>query len=183
MSIAKKRIFITEVFLIVLVLFFKPVYLMLFILGLIFVLSGIILRLTSSMCIRKNKILSTKGPYSLCRNPLYLGSFLIFIGVMIQVSSLNLKTILMWVLYPLVFIYIYINQINMEEKKLCEKFGDEYIEYKKNTPCIIPNKISSLLDIFDWKNYSLQAFIKNKEYKTLILIIFLEIFFYLRLTE
>ncbi len=182
MSITKKRILITTVLLIFFVIFLKPKHLSFFIVGFFFVLVGVLFRLISSACIRKNKILSTKGPYSLCRNPLYLGSFMIFIGLLIQVSSLNFKTLILWVSYLLILIYIYSNQIKTEEKELLKRFGDEYLEYKKNTPCIIPN-ISCFVELFDLKNYNFQSFIKNREYKTLVLIVAIEVFLYLRIDK
>ena len=73
------------------------------------------------------------GFYSHVRNPMHIGVFLILIGESILVGSLPLT------LCAFLFIagnLIYIPLI--EEKKLTERFGNEYLIYKKNVPRWIP---------------------------------------------
>ncbi len=74
-----------------------------------------------------------KGPYTYCRNPMALGTTLFYLGVAIWLGSFS--AIGLGLVYP-VGILIYIKRI--EEKELEERFGPEYLEYKKRTPFLIP---------------------------------------------
>jgi protein-S-isoprenylcysteine O-methyltransferase Ste14 len=75
-----------------------------------------------------------KGPYTYCRNPMTLGIDLFYLGVAIWLGSFS--AIGLSLIYP-VGILIYIKLI--EEKELEERFGSEYLEYKKRTPLLIPD--------------------------------------------
>jgi protein-S-isoprenylcysteine O-methyltransferase Ste14 len=77
--------------------------------------------------------LVTKEPYTYCRNPMTLGTALFYLGVAIWLGSFS--AIGLGLVYP-VGILTYIKLI--EEKELEERFGSEYLEYKKRTPFLIP---------------------------------------------
>ena len=62
-----------------------------------------------------------------------LGTDLFYLGVAIWLGSLS--AIGLGLVYP-VGILIYIKLI--EEKELEERFGSEYLDYKKRTPFLIP---------------------------------------------
>ena len=101
--------------------------------GLIFILVGEAIRIWASGYVRKNSRLTTEGPYSYVRNPLYLGNFLIGTGFTIISGSV------FWIfLYLLSFFTIYVNLIKREEEKLFELFGTEFVNYKDNVPMLIP---------------------------------------------
>ena len=74
-----------------------------------------------------NKLV-TSGIFKYSRNPMYLGMLMIVLST--SIFYLNIYSILT----PLLFI-LWINkfQINREEEFLIEKFGDEYLSYKKKT--------------------------------------------------
>jgi protein-S-isoprenylcysteine O-methyltransferase Ste14 len=74
-----------------------------------------------------------KEPYTYCRNPMTLGTALFYLGVAIWLGSISAVVLAM--IYP-VGILIYIKLV--EEKELGERFGSEYLEYKGNTPFLIP---------------------------------------------
>jgi protein-S-isoprenylcysteine O-methyltransferase Ste14 len=80
------------------------------------------------------KKLIVKGPYTYCRNPMTLGTTIFYMGVAIWLGSLSAGVL--GLVYP-VGIIIYIKLI--EEKELEERFGSEYLEYKKRTPFLIPH--------------------------------------------
>ena len=63
-----------------------------------------------------------------------LGTALFYIGVAIWLGSIS--AVGLGLVYP-VGILIYIKLI--EEKELEERFGCEYLEYKKRTPFLIPH--------------------------------------------
>ncbi len=77
--------------------------------------------------------LIVKGPYIYCRNPMTLGTDLFYVGIAIWLGSLS--AVGLGLVYP-VGILIYIKLI--EEKELEKRFGSEYLEYRKNTPFLIP---------------------------------------------
>jgi protein-S-isoprenylcysteine O-methyltransferase Ste14 len=74
------------------------------------------------------------GPYTYCRNPMTLGTAIFYLGVAIWLGSISAMGL--GLVYPL-GILIYIKLI--EEKELQERFGYEYLEYKKITPFLIPH--------------------------------------------
>ena len=79
--------------------------------------------------------LNIRGPYKICRHPIYLFSilFLIFRAEM----DLSYLTFLIAAIA-----YFYIGSF-YEEKKLLDKFGDEYLNYQKTVPRIIPFAFSN----------------------------------------
>ena len=74
-----------------------------------------------------------KESYTYCRNPMTLGTAIFYFGVAIWLGSFS--AVGLGLVYP-VGILIYIKLI--EEKELEERFGSEYLEYKKRTPFLIP---------------------------------------------
>ncbi len=124
----------------------KNISLLIFILYFSF---GMILTISSIYCLHKKgkgtimpqmptKNLVKDGIYSYCRNPMYLGySFLYFS------FSFLLKNIWFSFISIGIFLFIFIFAKIFEEKKLLERFGDEYLEYKNKTPFLIPFRILS----------------------------------------
>ena len=74
-----------------------------------------------------------QGPYRYCRNPMTLGTIMVYLGIAVWLGSLS--GLALALVYP-VGILIYIKLI--EEKELEGRFGSEYAEYKKRTPFLIP---------------------------------------------
>lgn len=74
-----------------------------------------------------------QGPYQYCRNPMALGTIVVYLGVAAWLGSLS--AFAMALVYP-AGILPYIKFI--EEKELEVRFGSEYVQYKKRTPFLIP---------------------------------------------
>jgi len=74
-----------------------------------------------------------KRPYTYCRNPMTLGTTAFYLGVAIWTGSLS--ALILASIYP-AGILIYIKLV--EEKELEQRFGLEYLEYKRRTPFLIP---------------------------------------------
>ncbi len=92
--------------------------------------------------------LNTSGMYSIVRNPLYLGNFIIILGVI-----LSIKVWWLVLIFSLVF-FIYMERIILaEEKFLHDKFGERYNTWRENTPIIIPRfrQWSAPEMTFSWK--------------------------------
>ena len=69
--------------------------------------------------------LCTGGPFRFSRNPIYLGDWLIMLGV-----ALLLNTFWPLVFSPLIWIMLRFGVIRYEEAHLEAKFGDDYRAYK-----------------------------------------------------
>lgn len=83
--------------------------------------------------IKKNKILTTTGPYQFVRNPLYIGNTLICVGAVLLSHHLWLGPI------TLVYCFIlYTGVIACEESHLKEKYGQPYMEFIESTPRWFP---------------------------------------------
>ncbi len=104
-------------------------------LGLRFLTVGFAPRGTSGRNTRGQlaETLNTTGAYSLVRNPLYLGNFLIWLGL-----SLFLRVWWCSVIVILCFILFYERIIFAEEAFLREKFAAAFGAWAAGTPAIIP---------------------------------------------
>jgi protein-S-isoprenylcysteine O-methyltransferase Ste14 len=79
------------------------------------------------------EVLNTTGMYAVVRNPLYLGNFLMWLGL-----ALFIKVWWCTLIVILCFILFYERIIFAEEKFLREKFGATFLDWAKTTPAIIP---------------------------------------------
>ena len=87
---------------------------------------------TAKLKIVKEHKLVTDGLYKHIRHPLYLGEILRNLGVVVIFSSVYGMLIVLLASIFLLF------RIEIEEKMLIVVFGEEYIEYRKNTKKMIP---------------------------------------------
>ena len=81
----------------------------------------------------KNVKLTTTGPYSLCRHPLYLFSIVGVVGVGFMLQSVVYTVVLTSVTF-----LIHLYGIRKEEAYLSDKFGEAYVAYRNSTPRFIP---------------------------------------------
>lgn len=82
---------------------------------------------------RKTSALVTTGPYSLCRNPLYLFSLVGGLGVALATETLTIP-----LLYVLPFALYYPRVIRSEERRLRTAHGDLFDAYCRTTPAFWP---------------------------------------------
>ena len=95
--------------------------------------AGEAVRLWASGHIEKTERLATGGPYAHTRNPLYLGSLLLALGVGVAVASpwaVALVALYFAVFYPAV--------VKEEAAFLRERFGAEYAEWERAVPLFVP---------------------------------------------
>lgn len=90
----------------------------------------------SYICGCKNVKLMMEGPYSLCRNPLYLFSFIGGFGAMLVT-----QTVLFPALFTLIFLSYYQPVMRNEERYLLGIHGSSFETYKKNVPLFWPRHI------------------------------------------
>ena len=75
----------------------------------------------------RTKHLMTSGPYAHSRNPMLSGTYLYYIGILIALWS-------WWALLVFAIVAtLMLLQVRSEEKRLESDFGQEYLEYKRNT--------------------------------------------------
>lgn len=82
---------------------------------------------------KKNRVLVTEGPFSMVRNPLYLFSFLGFVGAGLLFESLTLAAV-----FAAVFLVSHWPAVRAEEQRLSELFGEEYERYCDEVPRFVP---------------------------------------------
>lgn len=108
------------------------------------------------------RALAVKGLYALTRNPMYLGTLLIGLGI----TFLLLKWWL-GLIFLSVYLIIYIPQIKEEEKKLSALFGPAFENYCKLTPRFFP-RIRALLHPGEWKEIKFKLAWLKKESNSLV---------------
>lgn len=112
--------------------------------GIILILSGQVLRVSArgykSEHSQEGRILIQDGPYGLVRNPMYLGVFLIGLGI-----ALILFKWWFTLLIVAVIIIRYMLLISEEDKKLSQVFGQAHASYKRRVPCLAPS-LKTILD-------------------------------------
>lgn len=96
-------------------------------------LLGLWIRGWSAGTIHKDEELTTSGPYAFTRNPLYLGSFFIGLGVAMAGGH--------WI-WPVVFLLfyatVYTRTMRGEARHLAELFPGRYSEYAAEVPGFLP---------------------------------------------
>jgi protein-S-isoprenylcysteine O-methyltransferase Ste14 len=83
---------------------------------------------------QKAYVLNTTGIYATVRHPLYVGNFLMWMGIVLFTYNLYF-VILVSLLY-----WLYYERIMFAEERFLErKFGDEYIKWASSLPAFFPN--------------------------------------------
>ena len=72
-------------------------------------------------------------PYSYCRNPLAFGLLNFYLGISIVIGSPS-SVVMVAIFAAIILSYIKF----IEEKELVQRYGEEYVAYKKSTPFLIP---------------------------------------------
>lgn len=75
----------------------------------------------------------SNGPYRYIRHPGYLSSIIFWIG-----SGLAFENLILIIVFPILFVTVYIYRIIAEERMLISQFGEDYLCYQKKTWRLIP---------------------------------------------
>jgi protein-S-isoprenylcysteine O-methyltransferase Ste14 len=130
--------------------------------GIVILVAGELVRLWAlGYMERKGKQLAMSGPYAFVRNPLYIGNFILGLGVAFIVANW-----FVFFIFILVFWIAYAATIRDEERHLREKFGKSFEDYCRNVPAFIPRLTpyrSTERDSFLWSRI-----IKHHEYITVL---------------
>jgi protein-S-isoprenylcysteine O-methyltransferase Ste14 len=134
---------------------------------------GSLIRVWAAGHIDKGQVLARGGPYAHTRNPLYFGSFLMALGVLVAGQGY-------WLLVPFFafFVGTYYPVMKAEEAELLQGHGQAFLEYARRVPMFFPTfgrAVSESLDgagppralkpepsIFLWSRV-----LRNREHRTL----------------
>ena len=94
---------------------------------------GALIRVWAAGHIDKGQVLARSGPYAHTRNPLYLGSFLMALGVLLAGQGY-------WLLVPFFafFVGTYYPVMRAEEAELLQGHGPAFLEYARRVPMFFP---------------------------------------------
>jgi len=101
--------------------------------GVLVMAAGMFMRLWSNGYAIKLDKLTTSGPYAFIRNPLYLGTALILLGLVLM-----LKVFWIGLIFFIAVVAAYVRTIRNEERMLAEKFGAAYLAYRDKVPAMWP---------------------------------------------
>jgi len=126
--------------------------------GAAFIVAGLAVRAAASGHIKKNRELTTTGPYAYSRNPLYLGSILIAIGFVVAARNVWIA-----VAAAVMFLAIYVPVVMAEEKYLRSVFAD-YDQYARSVPRFFP-RLTAYKNGEAAGGYSRELYMKHREYQ------------------
>ena len=126
--------------------------------GLVLIVSGLALRSWAAGILHKTVELTTWGPYALIRHPLYVGSFLMMIGICLLIDDVEN---IWFVLGP--FLFLYVVKVLHEERVLASKFGARWQEYAAAVPRFVPYRLPEKV----FAKWDGQQWLSNREYNAL----------------
>lgn len=140
--------------------------------GALLALFGEAVRIWASGHIEKTQRLATGGPYAHSRNPLYLGSLLLALGV--SVAGAN-----PWVVgaVSIYFVSFYPPVMREEGRFLREKFPEEYASWEAAVPLFLPRFTPGgpRTTRFAWSRVT-----RNREWRTAVALPLVVAIFYAR---
>jgi len=127
--------------------------------GAALVIVGLVIRSWAAGMLIKGKKLATVGPYSLCKHPLYLGSFSMMLGFcLVMDNPLHLVA----VLCPVAVIY-WVTMLN-EERNMLSKFGDSWVTYSAKVPRFFPWRWAQYQHV----PFTYACWVRNHEYRAVL---------------
>lgn len=126
---------------------------------------GLLIRGAAAGYLRKNEKLTTSGPYAYTRNPLYFGSSLLALGLLVAGSS--------WIAALLVATYVatfYPAVIRFEAEHLRKLHGITYDAYAAQVPLFFPRLTppAAMADAADSGLFSWEQYKANREHHAAI---------------
>ena len=114
--------------------------------GLIVSMAGEFIQLWCFASLDKNRDLACNGPYALTRNPMYLGRFLIVLGIVMLLGSV-------WVIgvYTVLYYFYMVNRVKREEARLRDVLGAPYADYCAAVHRFVPGRPYRGNPVLYWK--------------------------------
>lgn len=126
--------------------------------GAVIALFGAFVRSWAAGVIHKEDKLATSGPYFFLRHPLYFGSLLMAVGVIMIVGDPKIAAAV-----AALILVIYLPKVRNEEAALGRKFGSAWRDYIAVTPRMFPR----LAWPGSWGDWSSKQWLFNREYNAL----------------
>jgi len=127
--------------------------------GVVIACCGLIIRALASGQVKKDRELTTTGPYAYVRNPLYVGSILL--GVGFTWAARDVWIVVFLVIY---FVLIYVPVIRGEQTYLRSQFAG-YAEYTQRVPSLVPRTLW-LAGVTN--GFSRELYFRHREYNSLL---------------
>ena len=124
---------------------------------------GLLVRAYAAGCLHKQEILTMTGPYAYTRNPLYLGSALLALGVGIATHSWISALILSGY-----FALFYFAVMRREEQELRSQHGGAFDVYARAVPLFLPRLTPANAELAGRVPFSFAQYKKNREYRAAI---------------
>ena len=160
------------IFLFVLILLLTQIQPSLLLPGFLVSLFGELIQIWSFATLDKNQSIVTTGPYSLMRNPMYIGRFFLLGGCLLLIGRIWIL-----ILFTVLYYFYMINRVRREEKRLHEIFGNEYVSYCSRVKRFVPS-----FKQFNWKSlrtFKWRLLVQNHGHWNFALLIASYLLFYL----
>ncbi len=110
--------------------------------------------------LQKNKFLVVAGPYAYTRNPMYLGSFFMGLGIATATGA-------WWFLLAFLGFFLFVFSVTMrsESKELSRLFPEEYRQFEDRVPMFFPRFKFMNQGNRDADVYQFSLIFKNREYR------------------
>jgi protein-S-isoprenylcysteine O-methyltransferase Ste14 len=120
---------------------------------------GLLIRALASGQVKKDRELTTTGPYAYVRNPLYVGS--IVLGIGFTLAARDIWIVVFLVVY---FVLVYVPVIRGEQQYLRDTFPG-YAGYTRQVPSLVPRTL--------WftgitHGFSRELYFRHREYNSLL---------------
>ncbi len=124
---------------------------------------GLIIRGWAAGTIHKERELTITGPYAHTRNPLYVGSFLLGLGVTLAGGQ-------WW--WPAIFLVFYAGVYGRtmvgEAALLTELFGERYRVYAANVPAVVPRLTPWRAPGVESRGFTFSQYRRKREWEALL---------------
>jgi protein-S-isoprenylcysteine O-methyltransferase Ste14 len=117
------------------------------------VAAGLSIRTWAAGTLRKHVGLTTTGPYSIIRNPLYVGTFMMVAGFAVFADA----SAVVWVASGACFLMC-ICAVLHEERTLSAHFGETWQQYTNMTPRFVPRRL-----VAQSSTWTLREWLRNRE--------------------
>jgi protein-S-isoprenylcysteine O-methyltransferase Ste14 len=98
-------------------------------------MTGEFIQLWCFASLNKDTDLACNGPYTVVRNPMYLGRFFILLGMVMLLGNV-------WIIlvYAIVYYFYMVNRVKREEERLRSALGAPYVDYCEKVNRFLPTR-------------------------------------------
>jgi len=124
---------------------------------------GLVIRGWAAGTIRKDRELTTTGPYAFTRNPLYLGT--LFLGTGITLAGGQWYWPVMFLGF---YLTVYAKTMRQEAELLTSMFGEHYRHYAAHVPALIPRWSPYRAPGSPGGGFTFAQYVRNREWEALL---------------